>query len=283
MENNNQSQSSQFPLQTPSPQKTKKWHRGIIAIMVLVIITAVVSYVAIHQKNNLSDYLNVPGYKGGTYEQIVQLQKKFDMAKSADECKAIAKQIQDIGPYKSGDLIIHQTSSDQSEIYACISHLASKRNDQSLCDGNQVCLLGFLSRATPQTTFNIDCKTFGDAIDECFELMATAKMDSGLCSQIPNKVVQDKCVKYFAFRNHDSSKCNQLNIDYKIQDCKSDFKILTSNNVNICNGIQFFDETGPGKDACLMGFAIYNKTPDQCPDIIDYGSFVANECQRYAK
>jgi len=268
----------------------KKLVIGLSLIFILLVLGYFLKFIS--QKNNTSFSAENHVAK---IEDVWKLEEGFKQVNSLVECQNIVEQIKKLGPYRSGDETVTPSVFEYNTfLNICKSFLALKQNQINLCDDNRECLLSFISRANPQTNLEeIDCRRdFKDIYQTyCLSFEATAKLDPKICLNIDGKNIleirkKNECLRYFAFRNHDSSFCDQQDEENDtlgpiIQKCKDYLGVLEKNNPIFCHDIESFDFTYPGDEKCLDGLAIYNQKHDQCSDT-SFGSF-EHLCQRYAK
>lgn len=246
-----------------------------------------------------------------------RLLEELNEADTIEECKSISEQIVNLGPecYESFNTWICM---DLGQFYreymiSCISSIAVRQNNQDLCLNKEInedicvrwaefdfdepspacvnfveeeCLFSFISKSNENTTINIDCNSFEEEYkrDECFGLLATAYLDPEICLNISNDVCQARCMHYFAFRNNDEALCN-YGEDWKIRECKEALNILRNEDVSICENIDHFYISSPGKEICYIAFAIFNRDSTLCPEHIGIGPITYRDkvCERYAR
>lgn len=278
----------------------------IIFIILLILLVSVILFI---NKNR-----NPDTHKQEREKLLLEL-NEID---TIDNCKFISEQIVNLGPDCSKSfntwLCMDLGQFYRNYMISCISSIAIRQNNQDLCLNREIneemcvkweelaeftfdepspecvdfveeeCLLAFISKSTEDTTINIDCKSFEEDYkrEDCFEFLATAKLDPKICLNITSDFSQGQCMNYFAFRNNDDSLCD-YGRDWQILGCKEALDILRNEDISICENIDHFYDSSPGKDSCYLGFAIFNRNQTICSEYKNNGLFIDNLCERYAR
>lgn len=279
----------------------KKWLIGVIIFLIVFII---LSLFPVFTRNRVR-------YSSADYdEKIKPLLLEMDQANTIHECKRISKQILKLGAECS--LSFNKQICIRGSDYTglCNGKVAAKQNNQNLCFNKirnigicikqgllsimglpscidyveKECFFEFISEANENTKIDIDCNSFEESSqkDDCFNFLATAKLDAKICLNISNDYSIGKCMNYFAFRENDESLCN-YGRDWQIRDCKEALDVLRKNDISICEGINSFYGESPGRESCYLGFAIFKKDSTICSKFRNKGPFVDNVCERYTR
>jgi hypothetical protein len=275
-----------------------------IAIGIIVLVIIVTGIFFVYVKSNDPDK-----------QEREKLRLELKNANNIDECKNITEKIIKLKPEYSGDSWIEQDQFYGNYVAGCISGIAIKQNNQALCSDKKTneeictrafevmgfsldehsaeicinerekdCLLGFLKKAEKDTIVNVDCSLFGETYDkdECFEYLATVKLDPNICLEISSDFNRKDCMHYFAFRENDIALCDYGD-DSSIKACKESLNILNSENISNCKNIKFPDCGLSPKLDCYFRFAIFNKDLSVCSKYKGNGPFYNDRCERYAK
>jgi hypothetical protein len=144
------------------------------------------------------------------------------------------------------------------------------------------CLFSFISKANPQTTFEIDCNSYeGSRKRLCLRSLAIGKDDPERCLDIPDQSDLINCMHYFAFRKNDLSFCEHGK-DERITECKEALEFLRNNHVTKCDGLDRF--FGTSADAfCPLAFAVYNQDSSLCSRYRNHGNYINDICESFTK